>query len=323
MSLVNQLSLFIDIVQQGSFTKAASLHDMDNSSLSKQIKKLETELGVQLLNRSTRSFSLTPAGEEILEQAYLLVNTIGHVQTIADSYHIQPKGRLRITAPLHIGQQYLQPVISQFMKNYPDVDIVLLMDDKRSDIITEHFDIAFRLGRLDDSSLIAKKIADTRAVILASNEFLKQNGEPKTPEELVALPSVIYSNGSITVDTVRLSESPHSTLFKSYKMKGKYKVNDVSTLIAAVRDGLGYATIASSNLDQSIEEMNLKPLLTHYGLCNQGLAVYALYPHRKQTALVREFIAAVQAYIGESPRWEQHIPNFDTMYQINKNVIKK
>ncbi len=120
-------------------------------------KKLEAELGVQLLNRSTRTFSLTPAGEEILEQAHQLVGSLDNVKSIADSYQAVPKGRIRITAPLHIGQGYLQPVISQFMATYPDVEVVLMMDDKRSDIISEHFDVAFRLGRLDDSSLIAKK----------------------------------------------------------------------------------------------------------------------------------------------------------------------
>lgn len=318
MSLVNQLSLFIDVVQQGSFTKAAALHDMDNSSLSKQIKKLETELGVQLLNRSTRSFSLTPAGEDILDQAHKLLNTLGDVKSIADSYHTDLKGRIRITAPLHIGQQYLHPVISQFMKVYPDVEIDLLMDDKRTDIISDHFDVAFRLGRLDDSNLIAKKLADIRPVILASEDFIKQYGEPKKPEELECLPSVIYSNGSLTVDTMKLSDSPDSTQFKSYKMKGNYKVSDVRTLLAAVKDGLGYAMVYSSNLERSITEMKLKPLLTHYLLCDQGAALYALYPHRKQTALVREFITAVEKHIGDSPCWEKHVPEFDTMYQKKK-----
>ncbi len=315
MSLVNQLSLFIDVVQQGSFTKAAALHDMDNSSLSKQIKKLESDLGVQLLNRSTRSFSLTPAGEEILEQAHNLVGTLSHVQSIADSYHAQPKGRIRITAPYHVGQNHLRPVISQFMQTYPDVEIELLMDDKRSDIISDHFDVAFRLGHLDDSSLIAKKIADIRAVILASDRFIERYGEPKTPEQLVKLPSVVYSNRSLTVDTVRLSEQPGSSNILNYKMRGKLKVNDVPTLIASVRDGLGYVTLSSSNLDCSIDELGLKPLLTNYTLCNKGLALYALYPHRKQTALVREFIAAVQHYIGTPPIWEQYVPNFDRYYR--------
>ncbi len=315
MSLVNQLSLFIDVVQQGSFTKAAALHDMDNSSLSKQIKKLEKELGVRLLNRSTRAFSLTPAGEEILEQAHQLVGTLENVQSIAGSYHTELKGRIRITSPIHIGQHYLQPVISQFMKRYPQVEVTLMVDDKRSDIISDHFDVAFRLGRLDDSSLIAKKIADIRPVVLASKEFIELHGEPNTPEELTMLPSVIYSNGALTVDTVRFNDAPGSDIFNSYKMKGKYKVNDVSTLISAVKDGLGYATVASSNLSCSIEGMNLKPLLTHHAISSRGLALYALYPHRKQTALVTEFIKAVQHYIGKTPIWEQHIPNFDTMYQ--------
>lgn len=314
MALVNQLSLFIDVVQQGSFTKAAALHNMDNSSLSKQIKKLESELGVQLLNRSTRSFSLTSAGEEILEQAHTLMNTLGDVQSIADSYQAKPKGRIRITAPMHIGQEILQPVISHFMRNYPDVEVVHLMDDKRSNIIGEKFDVAFRLGRLDDSSLIAKKIADIRPVILASESFLEQHGEPTTPEELSALPSVVYSNGSILIDSVRINDAPGSHQYFNHKMNGRYKVNDVRTLLSALQDGLGYATISSSNLGCSIEEMKLKPLLTQHAICHNGLALYALYPHRKQTALVKEFIEAVKLHVGSPPIWEKNIPGFDDMY---------
>ena len=121
----NQLLLFLDVVQQGSFTKAATLHDMDNSSLSKQIKRLEADLGVQLLNRSTRSFSLTSAGEEILAQARVLQDTLNQIQGIADSYQSEPKGVLRITSPIYFGQQYLQPIVTQFMRRYPDVQIVL------------------------------------------------------------------------------------------------------------------------------------------------------------------------------------------------------
>jgi DNA-binding transcriptional LysR family regulator len=250
-----------------------------------------------------------------LEQAHHLVITLEQVHSIAGSYHTELKGRIRITSPIHIGQYYLQPVISQFMKRYPQVEVTLMADDKRSNIISDHFDLAFRLGRLDDSSLIAKKVADIRPVILASDDFIALHGEPKTPEELMNLPSVIYSNGNITVDTVNLNDRPGSKEFKSYKMKGNYKVNDVSTLIGAVADGLGYAVVASSNLARPIEEMNLKPLLTDYAISNNGLALYALYPHRKQTALVTEFIKAVQQHVGDTPLWEKHIPNFDRLYQ--------
>nr|WP_254843553.1 LysR family transcriptional regulator [Shewanella sp. UCD-KL21] len=157
-SITKQLSLFLDVVQQGSFTKAAALHDMDNSLLSKQIKKLEAELGVQLLNRSTRSFSLTSAGEEILEQTQTLLDTLNQIQNIADSYQSEPKGIIRITSSIFFGQEYLQPVISQFMKQYPNVKVTLSLDDKRADIISDHFDVAFRIGKLTESNLIAKKL---------------------------------------------------------------------------------------------------------------------------------------------------------------------
>ena len=104
MPNTNQLLLFLDVVQQGSFTKAATLHDMDNSSLSKQIKKLEQDLGVQLLNRSTRSFSLTSAGEAILAQTYVLKATIKLLQGIADSFQSELHGLLPITRPIYFGQ---------------------------------------------------------------------------------------------------------------------------------------------------------------------------------------------------------------------------
>ena len=167
MSITNQLTLFVDVVQKGSFAKAAALHDMDNSSLSKQIKKLETSLGVQLLNRSTRSFSLTSAGEEILTQAHILIDTLSDIHSIADSYQAKPKGILRITSGMFFGQQYIQPAINIFMQKYPEVKITLMLDDKRNDIIADHYDLAFRIGKLNDSNLMARKIANMHFALVA------------------------------------------------------------------------------------------------------------------------------------------------------------
>ncbi|MFS1437061.1 LysR family transcriptional regulator [Shewanella sp. 10N.286.48.A6] len=314
-SITKQLSLFLDVVQQGSFTKAAALHDMDNSLLSKQIKKLEAELGVQLLNRSTRSFSLTSAGEEILEQTQTLLDTLNQIQNIADSYQSEPKGIIRITSSIFFGQEYLQPVITQFMKQYPNVKVTLSLDDKRADIISDHFDVAFRIGKLTESNLIAKKIANTHFAILASEAFLAEHGHPKTPEELIQLPAVIYSNGNVILDQMRLSQQPHGEQFKNYKMQGNYKVSDVRTIIEAVKDGLGYTHIDLFNLNQSITELKLVPLLTRYSLSTMDTGIYAVYPHRKQTLLVSEFIKAVQQYIGTPPRWVEHVPNYKNLYK--------
>ncbi|MCL1067538.1 LysR family transcriptional regulator [Shewanella olleyana] len=315
MSLTKQLALFMDVVQQGSFTKAAALHDMDNSLLSKQVKKLEAELGVQLLNRSTRSFSLTSAGEEILEQTQNLMETLTQIQNIADSYQSEPKGIIRISSSIYFGQQYLQPVIAKFMKLYPNVKVTMSLDDKRTDIISDHFDVAFRVGKLAESNLIAKKIAKTHFAIVASEGFIQQHGMPTSPEELVQLPAVIYSNGNVSLDQMCLTETPHGEQYKMYKMRGNYKVSDVRALIDAVKAGLGYSSIDLFNLEEPISQSKLVPLLTNYGLSTMDTGIYAVYPHRKQTLLVSEFIKAVQEYIGTPPFWVEHIPDFKKLYK--------
>nr|WP_283103686.1 LysR family transcriptional regulator [Shewanella gelidii] len=313
--LTKQLLLFVDVVQQGSFNKAAALHEMDNSFLSKQIKKLETELGVQLLNRSTRSFSLTPAGEDILRQAKMLSDTLAQVQSIADAHQSEPKGTLKITSASFFGQQYLQPVITQFIQRFPDVKITLSLDDHKTDIISDHFDLAFRVGKLKDSSLIARKIAKTNFALVASKAFIARHGSPQTPEELFDLPAVVYSNDDVSLDLVRMSEQPKGQALKDYKMKGNLKVSDVRTLIAAVADGLGFSLIDLSNLEQPIDQLGLKPLLTNHHLSTMDTGIYTLYPHRKQTLLANTFIQAVQDYIGEPAFWEQYIPNYHKLYK--------
>ncbi|WP_261817772.1 LysR family transcriptional regulator [Vibrio gallicus] len=315
MSITNQLLLFKDVVQQGSFSKAAALHDMDNSSLSKHIKKLETSLGVQLLNRSTRSFSLTSAGEEILSQTHILVDTLHQIHSIADSYHLEPKGQLRITAPIFIGQEYLRPVVSKFIAAYPNVQVTLSLDDKRADIIADHFDVAFRVGKLSESNLIAKKIANTNFAVVASRSFVEKYGHPQTITQLVSLPAVVYSNGDVTLDQIRTSEEPHGEELKTFKMRGNYKVSDVRTMMGAIEDGLGYALIDLFNLDRPIDETGLVPLLTDYRLSTMDTGIYAVYPHRKQTLLVSEFIRYVQEYIGTPAFWESHIPNYHQLYR--------
>ncbi|KJG20384.1 LysR family transcriptional regulator [Photobacterium iliopiscarium] len=308
MSLTTQLLLFADVVHQGSFSKAAALHNMDNSSLSKKIKKLELELGVQLLNRSTRSFSLTSAGENILEQTIKLNNILDDIQLIAKSYQSQPKGILRITSPIYFGQNYLQPVISCFINKYPDIQIIHSLDDRKADIISEQFDIAFRLGKLTESNLIAKKIADTHFILIASSAFVHRYGLPQSPQQLTQLPAIVYNNIDVTLDQLQIKDNIADTDFITYKMHAKYKVSDVKTMINAAKDGLGYALIDLSNLEDSLENLDLVQLLPEMTISRSNTAIYAVYPHRKQTMLVKEFIHAVQEHIGTPPRWEAYLP---------------
>lgn len=316
----NQILLFVDVVQQGSFSKAAALNEMDNSSLSKQIKRLESDLGVQLLNRSTRSFSMTSAGEEIFRYGQTLRNTLQEIQLSADAYQEKPKGVLRITSPSYFGHQYLRPVITEFMRAHPDVQIHHSLDDRKSDIISDHYDLAFRLSKLSDSSLIAKTIAKSHFILVAANRFVKEYGLPASPKELNALPAVIYSNNDVTLDTFTISETANGEDYQEYKMQGRYRVNDVRTLIEAVRDGVGYARLDASNLSQPLSELGLVQLLPKHNIVTQDKAIYALYPHRKQTRLVQAFISAVEAYIGNPPRWLEYIEDKTPLNEDKKTT---
>ncbi|NKF49061.1 LysR family transcriptional regulator [Shewanella sp. WXL01] len=310
-----QLALFLDVVQQGSFSKAAALHDMDNSQLSKQIKKLEADLGVQLLNRSTRSFSLTSAGEEILEQTRLLVENLTQIQNIADGYQSQLQGKIRISAGIFFGQEYIQPVVTKFMQAYPNVQVTLALDDKPTDIISDHFDVTFRMGKLSESNLIARKIANTHFAIFASNSFIERHGEPKTPDELVKLPAVVYSNAHALLNTFCISPTPESDELQDYKMQACYKVNDVRSMMQAVQNGIGYCVVDLFNLDKPISQSGLVPLLTHHKLSTMGTGIYAIYPHRNPTPIVKTFIDAVQEHIGNPPIWVSHVTDYKHMYR--------
>ncbi len=305
MSINHQLALFIDVVQQGSFSKAAAMHDMDNSLLSKQIKKLEAELGVQLLNRSTRSVSMTSAGQEIYHQAHRLLDTLGDIRQTAHAYHAEPKGLLRITAPVFLGQQYLTPVIGQFLKKYPDVSIEVTLDDRLSDIIADRYDLAFRLSKLEDSNLIAKKISDTHFALVASRSFVEQYGSPQTPEALSQLPAVIYRTEHLNLDrfSVTPKEEEGSHPFQEFSMKGGYKVSDIRMLVDAVKAGIGYTVVDLANLNAPMDQLDLLPLLSDYTLSNRGTGIYAVYPHRKQTKLLSAFLQQFQDYIGSPPFW--------------------
>lgn len=314
MDMATRLDLFLDVVKHGSFAKAADLRNLDRSVLSKQIKTLEEDLGIRLLNRSTRSLSLTNAGTEILKQAESMRELLLNTQRLAESYHSQPKGQIKITGPTPFGYLYLTKAINCFMKKYPDIHISLHLDDRRTDIIGEQYDIAFRVGMLSDSNLIAKKIASNPIAILASQSFIEKYGEPKTPEELIKLPAIIYTNGETTINKIDFCQSPGCDVMQTYTMKGRYKVNQAKAILSAAQDGLGYASAPLFTLEKNIKEMGLVPLLTNYKMPKTYGDIHAIYPHRNQTPIVKLFIETVQEVIGTPPIWESYIDNYSSMY---------
>ncbi|WP_025565538.1 LysR family transcriptional regulator [Psychromonas sp. SP041] len=314
MGMSTRLDLFLDVVIQGSFAKAAGIRNIDRSALSKQIKVLEDDLGVRLLNRSTRALSLTDAGKEIYKQAESMRELLANTQRLAESYHSTPKGLLRITSSTSFGKIYIQRAINIFMAKYPDIHIKLVLEDRRADIIGEHFDIAFRIGPSRDSNMIARKIANSSSALLASKEFIKKYGMPETPEALAKLPALIYSSGDAIFNKLIISESPGSDVMRTHNISGRLEVNEASVILNALEAGIGFSHRGLFTLEKNIKEMGLVPLLTNYKFPETNWGIYAVYPHRNQTPLIKLFIETVQELIGTPPVWDNYIDGYDKMY---------
>ena len=313
MDTTSRLLMLLEVVEQGSFVKAAEIRNIDRSVISKQITRLEDDLGVRLLNRTTRSFSLTAAGAEMVKKAAELRELLGETIRMAENYHQEPQGVLKITSSTIIGRRYLQPVVNDFQKRFPQVEVELRLDDRLVDIVSEGFDLAFRIGEPKDSSLIARKIARNRYLLLATPEFIDTYGRPKTIEDLVDLPAASYSSASLKVEGIHyLNKSGEP---KEQKINSVFRANDGEVLLMKVLSGTAYFLAPAFLVENEIEDGRLVPLLTDVKLVNFS-AMYAIYPHRDLPVRTRLFFDAVREYIGkDKPVWEHFIPDFDQMYQ--------
>jgi len=313
MDITSRLLIFLEVVEQGSFAKAADIRNMDRSVISKQIRRLEDELGVRLLNRSTRSFSLTAAGAEMVKKAQEMRTILSDTLRLAENYHQEPRGVLKITSSSIIGRRYLQPIINDFQKRFPQVEVESRLDDRIVDIISEGFDLAFRIGKPKDSSLIARPIARNRLIILANPEFIKTYGTPTKIEDLIDLPAASFSNANTRFEDIHYVDQQGQE--QQQKMKSVFRSNDPEVLLMNALSGRAYIILPALTIQDEVKDGLLIPLLTNIKLL-EYYPVYAVYPHRDLPVRTRLFFDAVCDYLGkEQPIWEKSIPNFDKLYQ--------
>jgi DNA-binding transcriptional LysR family regulator len=181
---LNDLSLFIRVVETGSFTAAADSLNVQKSTISRRIAQLEDTLGIRLIQRTTRKLKLTPEGEELFNRAQPLVDDLEAVQDDISASKTELRGRLRLTMPTEIGVFMMNEVITSFMQTYPKLEVDVELSTRTVDLIEEGVDLALRLGPLPNSSLIARHIAGLHRGLFATPEYLEQHGMPKTPDDL-------------------------------------------------------------------------------------------------------------------------------------------
>jgi DNA-binding transcriptional LysR family regulator len=193
MTDFNALMIFTAVVEAKSFSEAARRLKMPLASVSRRVAELEDQLGVRLLERSTRSLRLTEVGTAVLEHAQRSIEICEAVDNIVSNHQASVSGLLRLSAPPNISESLLSPVISAFQASYPNVRVQALITERHIDHIADGVDLAFRVGVLRDSSLVARRILTFRHQLVASPEYLKKCNPPKTPQDLLSHPMITFS----------------------------------------------------------------------------------------------------------------------------------
>lgn len=192
MDRLEAMSLLIEVVENGSFSAAARRLRLPLTTVARKISELEAALGARLLVRTTRKLSLTDAGVTYLAAARRIIDQVDEAEREVAGEFTAPKGELVITAPVQFGQLHVLPVVTDFIELFPEISVRLLLIDRNVQLVEDHVDMAVRIGRLPDSTMMATTIGSVRTVICASPSLLAIHGIPESPEELQAVPCVYY-----------------------------------------------------------------------------------------------------------------------------------
>ncbi len=294
------IPVFVAVVENGGFSAAARKLGISKSAVSKRINQLEDHLGVRLLHRTTRKLSLTEAGERYLEHAAEALAAANQAEDAVTELQGEPQGQLRINAPMSFGRLHVAPLIPKFLKRYPRLQIDLVMDDRKVDLVAEGFDLSIRGGILPDSTLIARKLAPIHQVLCASPEYIERHGLPGTPEELTGHNCVLFSLSS-DANKWTLIDADGS---QSVLVSGSYQVNNSEALLEALRAGVGIGRLPTFVAGPDLKTGRLVKLFESWGI--PDFTMYAVFPEREYLpAKVRVFLDfAIEYFGGDRPYWD-------------------
>jgi DNA-binding transcriptional LysR family regulator len=300
MDRFEDMRCFVHVVDRGSVTKAADAMRVAPSAVSRRIKELEARLGIQLLNRTTRRMSLTEAGRTFHARCQRILADLDEAEGEASDQHRMLRGSLRVAAPLAFGAAHLTPMIIDFMRENPGVEIELDLSDRVVDLVAEGFELAIRIGTLRDSSLIARKLVDVRMVACAAPSMLAERGVPHHPHQLKDWPALCYV-GSERTDIWRYRAPDGSA--GSVAMPVRMLANNGGVLCDAAVAGEGVILQPSFHVHDAVAQGDLVPILCDFGW--PEIAIYTVYPRTQHlSSRARAFIDLVCDRIGPKPYWE-------------------
>jgi DNA-binding transcriptional LysR family regulator len=302
MDRVGDLGLFLRVLDLGSISAAARSLDISVAVASQRLKRLERQLGVRLLHRTTRRLHATPEGAALAERGRVLVEDLEALTHELRQTRTDASGTLRMTASASFGRQYLSPLLPEFLARYPNVRISVDLSDQMQDLISSGFDLAVRIGDLADSNLVARKIATNRRVLCASPAYLAKRGMPATPDELAAHECLVLTGTQGRQDVWRMTD--HNGREVSVRVAGRFECNFGEVLRDAAVGGLGIALHSTWHVCEDLRNGRLKQVLPHYRIADSG--IYAVMPQRRLVPVrVRVFADFLAEKFGDTPPWER------------------
>jgi DNA-binding transcriptional LysR family regulator len=302
MDRLTSMKVFAAVVRLGSFAAAAEELDISNAMCSKYIRDLETNLGARLLNRTTRQHSLTEVGSAYHKKIIDILTEVEEAEQCVSELQNNPVGTLRIMSPPSFGSFHIARAIKGYKEQYPDVSIELILSDDFENLVDRGMDLAFRIGELEDSSVVALNLSSSRLIVCASPEYLKNKGTPNTPEDLKGHICLGMMNHQVFSPDWKFNIDGKKTIIN---VNSNYlRSNIADALRVAAINGSGLTQLPSYMIGLDIQSGKLKPVLEKYE--PEPLPINLIYAHRKHLSLkIRSFVDYMKNYFETPPYWDK------------------
>jgi DNA-binding transcriptional LysR family regulator len=295
-----EMSVFAKVVAAGSLSAAARDLGVSTAVVSRRLAALESRLGVRLVNRTTRRLALTDEGASYHEACSRILAEIEDADSAAAAQRVEPQGLLKVALPASFGHKHIAPLVPPFAARYPKIELAFSLSDRTVNVIAEGYDLAIRIGELEDSSLAARKLAPNRRVVCASPQYLREHTAPRVPEDL-------RQHNCLTTTDLQMNWEYKGPDGKRgvVRVTGHYACDNWEVLREWAMAGLGVALKSTWDVRRQLGEGLLVPLLPEYDF-GTDVAIYAVYPHRRYLpAKTRVFIDYLAESFGPEPYWDQ------------------
>ena len=284
MDKLRAMEVFVRIVEAGSLTAAADLLNMSVPSVVRSLAALEREVGVRLMNRTTRRSSLSDEGREYYERCRRVLAEVEAADAALSARRVEPKGRLRLTAPVTSGRIHIAPVVTDFIAKYPGVEVELILLDRVVDLVEEGIDAGVRIAQLAESSLVAVRVGETRRVVCAAPGYLKKAGQPKKPADLSSHGCVVFTGLAANSEWSFGGKPPLRV-----PIRALLRTNQLDVALEACLKGLGCGQFLCYQVEELFTARKLKRVLAEFE--PPPLPIQIVYPHaRLLSPNVRAFV---------------------------------